>query len=275
MYEQKTIEEACRQLNSDKKRGLSKGEAEARRQKYGRNELKEAKQKTVFETFLEQLNDPLIYVLLAAAAVSFLLHEASDAIIILVVVLVNAIVGMIQEGKAKRALESLKKLTSPKAYVIRNGIEQEIPAAELVIGDLVCLEAGCQVPADLRLIDTKTLKVEESALTGESLPIEKNASFVAGKELPIGDRRNMGFMSTMVTYGRGMGIVTATGMDTEIGRIAGMIQDTKEEMTPLQKRLGDLGRVLSIVSLLLCASLFVIALAQERNIFEMLITAIS
>lgn len=275
MYEQKTIEEVCKQLDTDKKRGLSKGEAEARKQKYGRNELKEGKQKTAFETFLEQLNDPLIYVLLAAAAVSFLLHEASDAIIILVVVLVNAVVGMIQEGKAKRALESLKKLTSPRAYVVRDGIEQEIPAAELVVGDLVCLEAGCQVPADLRLIDTKTLKIEESALTGESLPIEKNASFVAGKELPIGDRKNMGFMSTMVTYGRGMGIVTATGMNTEIGRIASMIQDAKEEMTPLQKRLGDLGRVLSIVSLVLCASLFLIALAQKRNIFEMLITAIS
>ena len=218
MYEQKAIEEVCKQLNTDKKRGLDKGEIEARRRQYGRNELKEGKQKTVIETFFEQLSDPLIYVLLAAAAVSFLLHEASDAIIILVVVLVNAVVGMIQEGKAKRALESLKKLTSPKAYVIRDGIEREISATELVVGDLVCLEAGCQVPADLRLIDAKTLKVEESALTGE--------------------RKNMVFMSTMVTYGRGMGIVTATGMDTEIGRIAGMIQNAKEEMTPLQKRLG-------------------------------------
>lgn len=275
MYEQKTVEEVCRQLDADKKRGLSKSEAEVRRRKYGSNELKEAKPKTIFETFIEQLCDPLIYVLLAAAAVSFLLHEASDAIIILVVVMVNAIVGMIQEGKAKRALESLKKLTSPKAFVIRDGVEQEIQASDLVIGDLVCLEAGCQIPADLRLIDTNTLKVEESALTGESLPIEKNASFVATKNLPIGDRKNMGFMSTMVTYGRGCGIVTATGMDTEIGRIAGMIQDAKEEMTPLQKRLGDLGRILSIVSIALCASLFVIALFQKRNIFEMLITAIS
>ena len=260
MYERRNIEDICRQLNTDKKRGLTEGEAEARKRKNGANELKEAKTKTAFETFLEQLNDPLIYVLLAAAAVSFLLHEPNDAIIILVVVLVNAVVGMIQEGKAKRALESLRKLTSPKAYVIRDGIEREIPASELVVGGLVCLEAGCQIPADLRLVETRTLKVEESALTGESLPIEKNADFVATKELPIGDRKNMGFMSTLVTYGRGMGIVTATGMDTEIGRIAGMIQEAKEEMTPLQKRLGDLGRVLSIVSLVLCASLFVIAI---------------
>ncbi len=275
MYEQKAIDEVYRELKTDKKRGLSIREAEVRRKKYGNNEIREARQKTVFETFMEQLCDPLIYVLLAASAVSFLLHEASDAIIILVVVLINAIVGMIQEGKAQKALESLKKLTSPKAFVIRDGIEREIQASELVIGDLVCLEAGCQIPADLRLIDTKTLKVEESALTGESLPIEKDASFVATKNLPIGDRKNMGFMSTLVTYGRGYGIVTATGMDTEIGRIAGMIQDAKDEMTPLQKRLGDLGRILSIVSLILCASLFVIAILQKRNIFEMLITAIS
>ena len=275
MYEQKTTEEVCRQFGTDKIRGLSRKTAAESLQKQGRNELKEAKPKTLPETFLEQLNDPLIYVLLAAAAVSFLLREASDAMIILVVVFVNAVVGVIQEGKAKRALDSLKKLTSPRAYVIRDGKEQEMPAAELVCGDLVCLEAGCQVPADLRLIDTRTLKVEESALTGESLPIEKNASFVAGRELPLGDQKNMAFMSTIVTYGRGFGIVTATGMETEIGRIASMIQDAKEELTPLQKRLGDLGRVLSIASLVLCASLFVIALVQKRNLFEMLITAIS
>lgn len=275
MYEQKTIEEVCRELQTDRNRGLDSVEAGVRLKDFGRNELKEAKPKTLPETFLEQLMDPLIYVLLAATAVSFLLREASDAIIILVVVFVNAVVGMIQEGKAKRALDSLKKLTSPRAYVIRDGKKQDIPAAELVKGDLVCLEAGCQVPADLRLMDTGTLKVEESALTGESLPIEKSASFLAGPELPLGDQKNMAFMSTMVTCGRGLGIVIATGMDTQIGRIAAMIRDEKEELTPLQKRLGDLGRVLSIASLLLCASLFVIALVQKRNLFEMLITAIS
>lgn len=275
MYEQKTVEEVCSSLKVDKKRGLSKKEAETRRRKYGSNELKETKPKSLFATFIEQLCDPLIYVLLVAAAVSLLLKEANDAIIIMVVVLLNAIVGVIQEGKAKRALESLKKLTSPKAYVIRDGIEQEIPASNLVIGDLVSLEAGCQIPADLRLIETKNLKVEESALTGESLPIDKDSLFIAAHNVPVGDRKNMGFMSTMVTYGRGRGIVTAIGMDTEIGRIAGMIQDAKEELTPLQKRLGDLGRLLSIISIALCASLFVIAIFQNRNIFEMLITAIS
>lgn len=275
MYGHKTVEEVCSELKTDKKRGLDMREAEARRIKYGNNELKEARQQTVFETFMEQLNDPLIYVLLAAAAVSFLLHEANDAIIILIVVIVNALIGVIQEGKAQRALESLKKLTSPRAYVMREGIRREIPASELVIGDLVCLDAGCQIPADIRFTDTNSLKAEESALTGESLPVEKDASAVYTGKVAIGDRKNMGFMSTMVTYGRGCGIVTATGMDTEIGRIAGMIQGAKEEMTPLQKRLGDLGKLLSIISLLLCASLFVIAILQKRDILEMLITAIS
>lgn len=275
MYEQKTIQETCRQLETDQIKGLNQHEAGIRREKNGRNELKEASQKTIVQSFFEQLNDPLIYVLLVAAAVSFLLKEASDAFIILVVVLVNAVVGMVQEGKAQRALDSLKKLTSPKAYVIREGVEQEIDASELVVGDLVCLDAGCQIPADLRLTEAINLKVEESALTGESLPVEKNAAFLAEKELPVGDQQNMAFMSTMVTYGRGRGVVTAVGMDTQIGKIAAMIRDSKEELTPLQKRLGDLGRMLSMVSLALCASLFFIALIQKRNVFDMLITAIS
>lgn len=275
MYEQTSIPSTLHALSTDACKGLTVQEAVTRQNKYGRNELKEERKKTFFETFLEQLCDPLIYVLLAAAAISFLLKEASDAVIILVVVLVNAVIGVIQEGKAQRALESLKKLTSPHAYVIRDGYEQELLAKELVPGDVVCLETGCQVPADLRLLETHDLKLEESALTGESLPIEKKADFLARQELPIGDRKNMAFMSTMVTGGRGKGVVTATGMHTEIGRIASMLQEEKEEMTPLQKRLGDLGRILSILSLLLCASLFVLALVQKRDIFEMLITAIS
>lgn len=275
MFEQKSIKDACTQLGTDLKQGITEQEARSRSMSSGKNELKEARNKTVAESFFEQLNDPLIYVLLVAAAVSFLLHEASDAIIILIVVLVNAVVGMIQEGKAQRALESLKKLTSPRAYVIRGGKEQEVPASQLVPGDLVCLEAGCQVPADLRLVNTQTLKIEEAALTGESLPIEKDASFLAKGSLPIGDRRNMAYMSTMVTYGRGMGIVSAIGMDTEIGKIAALINESKEELTPLQKRLGDLGRILSMISVILCGALFLMAVFQKRSIADMLITAIS
>ena len=282
MFESKNVHDTCIQLKCDCISGLTEEEASRRSQIYGKNELQEEKKKTLFQSFLEQLNDPLIYVLFVAAVVSILLKEISDAIIILVVVLMNAIVGVIQEGKAQRALDSLKKLTSPKAYVIRNGRKKEVHASDLVIGDVVCLEAGCQVPADLRLCQTENLKIEESALTGESLPIEKNANFIVPTNnhkqsafVPLGDRKNMAYMSTIVTYGRGEGIVTSIGMDTEIGKIATLIRDSKEELTPLQKRLGDLGKVLSILSLGLCAVLFIIAVIQHRNIFEMLLTAIS
>lgn len=275
MFEQKRIQETVIELDSDQKRGLSESEAKQRLQKYGRNELKEERKKSVAEQLLEQLNDPLICVLLAAAAISFLLHEISDAAIIITVVIVNSVIGVIQEGKARKALDALKKMTSPKAMVKRDGRQMEIPASELVPGDLVVLDAGRQVPADLRLVTSSNMKVEESALTGESLPIEKDAEFTAQKDLPIGDRRNMAFMSTVVTYGRGEGIVTATGMQTEIGKIAEFISKAPKEFTPLQKRLSDLGKVLSIVSVLLCAALFLIAVLQKRDIIVMLITAIS
>ena len=277
MFEQLDIQEAIERVRSDGELGLSLREAGERLRRDGRNEMRAQRKKTVIESFLEQLNDPLIYVLIVAAAVSMLLGEGSDAAIIAVVVVLNAAVGMLQEGKAKKALDSLKKLTSPKALVIREGRRMEVPAAELVKGDLVWLEAGCQVPADMRLIQSSNLKIEESALTGESLPMEKDAGFVGprGKQLPLGDRQNMAYMSTIVTYGRGRGLVTATGMDTELGQIAAMITEAKEETTPLQKRLGELGKVLSLLSLLLCAALFVIAVMQHRNVPEMLITAIS
>lgn len=275
VFENKRIEEVIQHFGCHMQKGLTEEEAVKRLRQNGRNEMKEARKKTLLESFFEQLNDPLIYVLIGAAIVSVILHEISDAIIIGVVVFMNAVVGMVQEGKAQKALESLKKLTSPRAVVIRDGVRREIPAAELVTGDLVCLEAGCQVPADLRLIRTNSLKIEESSLTGESLPVEKEASYLASGNVPLGDRRNMAYMSTIVTYGRGEGIVTATGMDTEIGHIAGLISDSKEEMTPLQKRLGELGKVLSVLSLCLCGALFAIAVIQKRDILKMLLTAIS
>ena len=277
MFEQYSIQQAAEEIRTNVKKGLSSAEAAVRLKRDGRNEMREARKKTAIESFFEQLNDPLIYVLIVAAVVSVLLGEVSDAVIIGVVVVLNAMVGMLQEGKARKALESLKKLASPKAMVIRDGRRMEIPAAELVKGDLVYLEAGTQIPADMRLTATSNLKIEESALTGESVPMEKDAAFIArsGMRIPLGDRRNMAYMSTIVTYGRGEGIVTATGMDTELGNIAAMITEAKEEMTPLQKRLGELGKVLSLLSLLLCAALFGIAVVQQRNIPEMLITAIS
>lgn len=275
MYEEQTFRKVSEKLKTDPLRGLSEQEARRRLDANGKNVLIQQKKRTLLGSFWDQLNTPLIYVLLAAAAVSILLDEISDAVIILVVVFVNSLVGMIQEGKAQRALDSLKKLTSPKACVIRDGKEREVDAACLVQGDLVCLDAGRQVPADLRLVESVNLKVEESALTGESLPVSKDAEFVAAKKLSLGDRKNMAYMTTMAVSGRGKGLVTAVGMGTEIGKIAAMLHDHKEEQTPLQKRLGDLGKVLSILSVALCAALFFLAVIQGRNLPQMLITAIS
>lgn len=230
----------------------------------GRNVLKEEEKKSVFQSFGEQLNDPLIYILFVAAAVSMLLKEIGDTMIILTVIVVNAMVGVIQEGKAKRALDALKQMTSPRTLIKRGGRVTEIAAADLEEGDIVCLEAGRLVPADLKLTEAVNLKIEESALTGESLPVCKDLR-----------KENRAYMSTNVTYGRGEGIVTAIGMDTEIGKIAGMLHSTKDEATPLQKRLADLGKVLSVVSVFLCVLLFLIALLQKRDVMEMLFTAIS
>lgn len=275
MFEEKTVREAEVHFRTDVENGLAEKEAERRLASNGRNELAQEKKKTAAAALLEQLNDPLIAVLLVAAFVSFLLKEISDAMIIAAVILINAVVGVIQEGKAQKALDSLKKLTSPLAAVRRDGKIREISAPELVVGDIVLLEAGKQVPADLRLTKTWNLKVEESALTGESLPVEKDAGFCSDKALQAGERRNEVFMSTMVTAGRAEGIVIAAGMDTEIGKIASIIQSVPREYTPLQKRLAELGKLLSIISVLLCVLLFGIAVLQKREILEMLITAIS
>lgn len=230
----------------------------------GQNILEDGHHKTMTQSFFEQLNDPLIFILFIAAAISMLLGEVSDTAIILAVILVNSIVGVIQEGKAQKALESLKQMTSPTALIRQNGSLKEIPARDLLPGDIVCLDAGRQVPADLELISVNSLKIEEAALTGESVPVEKDLS-----------KNNRAYMSTNVTYGRGEGVVTAIGMDTEIGKIARMINEAPTETTPLQHRLGELGKFLSIVSLLLCTLLFFIAVLQKRDIMEMLITAIS
>ncbi len=275
MYENRTIEEVCRQFECNGRTGLTQEDADRRLRHYGKNMLREAKKKTLIQRFAEQLCDSLIFVLFAAAAISIMLHEYSDAVIILAVVAMNAVVGVIQEGKAEKALESLRKMTKLEAVVIRDGKERMIPAEELVPGDLVMLDAGRQVPADLRLVQGANLKIEESALTGESVPVSKSSTFIAPSEVQAGDRKNMAFMTSYVTNGRGAGIVIATGMDTEIGRIAALIHEAPEEETPLQKRLSDLGKVLSLTAVFLCALLFALAVIQKRDVMEMLITAIS
>lgn len=274
-FETKTTEETGRLLHSTDPGGLSAEEARKRLEQYGPNRLQEPEQPGFFSRLLSQFMDPLIYVLAAAGVISVFLGEIGDACIIAAVAVLNGAVGMIQEGKAKKALDALKKMTRLKAVVRRDQTDQEIDAAELVPGDLVVLDAGRQVPADLRLLWTEGLRAEESALTGEAAPVHKDAGFSAAAGLPVGDRKNMAYMSSNVTAGRGIGMVTATGMDTEIGRIARLIREAPMEATPLQKRLGDLGGALSILAVALCAALFGLAVWQKRDVGEMLITAIS
>jgi Ca2+-transporting ATPase len=275
MFEQQTISQVLTAMSVDPGQGLSTEEARDRLTRYGTNTFAEKKPKTMLQKFFSQLNDPLIYILLVAVAISLFLKEFGDASIIMAVILLNATIGMVQESKAEKSLEALKKLSSPVALVLREGIQTEVPASELVPGDIVMLEAGRIVPADLRLLETVNLKIEESALTGESVPVQKDGSYVAAGEVTLGDRLNMAYLSTHVAYGRGEGVVVNTGMETEIGKIARLINETVDEMTPLQKRLADLGKVLGIVAVLLCVILFALALIQGRDVIEMFITAIS
>ena len=275
MFSEKTRKETLLQLKTDENRGLQEQEAKQRLKQYGPNMLKDEEGRTFIERLLSQFMDPLIYVLLAAGVISVFLGETADAVIIGIVVLVNGMVGVIQEGKAQKALEELKKMTRLRTIVRRDGIEREVDAAELVPGDLVILQTGRQVPADIRLLVSENMRVEEAALTGESLPVRKDAAFIGRENLPVGDQKNMAFMSTNVTAGRGEGIVTATGMHTELGKIAGIIRNVEEDATPLQKRLGDLGTLLSVLAVGLCFVLFIVAVIQERDVGEMLITAIS
>ena len=275
MYYQRGIDDVCAKLKTTKIKGLTQEQAKKLYDENGPNALVEQKGKTKIQMFLAQLQDTMIYILFAAAAISIFLHEVDDAIIILLVVLLNAVIGMVQESKAEAALEALKKMSSPTAMVRRDGKIVEIPASQLVVGDIVLLEAGRVIPADLRLIQSVNLKIEESALTGESVPVEKDANFVATSDVGIGDQINMAFSSTSVSYGRGEGVVAYTGMDTEIGKIATMLTETQNELTPLQKRLNELGKVLGIIAIVICVAMFAIAVLQKRDIAEMLITAIS
>lgn len=272
----KSSEEVIKEVVTDPINGLSSAEAKKRLEANGLNKLNSSKNKSLVAKFFAQINDAMIYILIAAAIISAIMGEISDAIIIAIVILINAFIGLIQESKAEKALDALKQLSTPKAIVKRDGELKEIPSEEVVIGDLVIIDAGRYIPADLRLIESANLKIEESAFTGESVPSEKNANMIISDEnSPIGDRHNMAFMSTLATYGRGVGVVVGTGMNTEIGKIAKMIDSTEEEQTPLQKRLSKLGKQLGFAALGICAIIFIISIFQGRNWFEMLLTAIS
>lgn len=256
--------------------GLSEEEVRLRLEQYGKNELKGKPKKSLFALFFAQLQDMLIYVLFGAAAITVFIGNYVDSVIILSVVVLNAVIGVAQEYKAEKAMEALQKMTSPKSLLRRGGEVKEVNSAEIVPGDIVLLEAGRTIPADLRLIESANLQIEESALTGESVPSDKNAkALFDAPKVAIGDQANMAFMSTLVTYGRGEGVVIATAMDTEIGRIAKILDEEHEEMTPLQKRLEELGKVLGFVAIGICTLIFLLALWQGRDIFEMFLTAIS
>ncbi|WP_010235784.1 calcium-transporting P-type ATPase, PMR1-type [Clostridium arbusti] len=276
MWFDKTSEEVLKELDTNPNEGLSSEEAKKRLEKYGENKLSSKSKKTIFQIFFSQLKDPMIFILIAAAIISAFMGEISDSIIILVVIFINGIVGTIQEFRSEKAMEALKELSTPKAVVKRDGDLKEIPSEEVVPGDIVILDAGRYTPADLRLIESANLKIEESALTGESVPSSKDASISFHDEnIPLGDQKNMAFASTLATYGRGVGIVASTGMDTEIGKIARMLDESESELTPLQKKLAELSKILGIVAIAICALIFIISVIQKRDLFEMFLTAIS
>lgn len=276
MWFSKSNEKVLQELSVDRQQGLSTEEVKKRQEQYGENKLKGKPKKSIFALFFAQLQDMLIYVLLGASVITIVIGEYVDAIIILLVVVLNAVIGVFQEFKAEKAIEALQKMTTPKSLVRRDGEVKEINSEELVPGDIIVIDAGRYIPADLRLIETVNLQIEESALTGESVPSEKHANDIhEDPKTPIGDKSNMAFMSTLVTYGRGEGVVIATAMETEMGKIAKILDEDIEEMTPLQKRLEELGKTLGYIAIGICALIFVIALFQKRELFEMFLTAIS
>ena len=273
-----TVEDVFKEVQSSPS-GLSSQEAASRLEKYGANTLQEGKKKTLLEKFVDQFKDFMILVLLVAAVVSMFAHQGdpdpTDAIIILAVVLLNAVLGVFQESKAEEAIEALKKMASPVASVLRDGHVEHIKGEDIVVGDVVILEAGDVVPADMRLFEVNTVKIEESALTGESVPVDKDLVIPSGDEVGIGDRTNMAFSSTNVTYGRAVGVVTSTGMNTEVGKIANMLANTEEGKTPLQENQDALGKWLTIMILVIAVIIFLVGMLRGNEWTHMLLTAIA
>lgn len=275
----KSIEEVKEELKVGTQ-GLSDEQVKEKREIYGLNELQVKKKKSLIVKFLEQFKDFMIIILIIAAVISGAVgyyqgEGITDSIIILIVVIVNAIIGVAQESKAEKSLEALQKLSSHVTKVIRNGKVAVIPSKELVPGDIVILDTGDYVPADLRIIESANLKAQEASLTGESVPVDKNTNVINDEKIGLGDRTNMLFSSSLITYGRGRGIVVATGMNTEVGKIAGMINEVEETETPLQQKLNKLGKTLGIVAIVICIIIFIIGLLYGKEPIEMFMTAVS
>lgn len=277
-----TKTEVLNKLSTNSETGLNAEEIQARKSKYGPNKLREKKKKTTIQRFFDQFKDAMILILIAAAVISFAVvcaeqnwGELFEPLLIVVIVILNAVMGVYQEGKAEKALESLKNMSAPHARVIRNGKEEIIDAADLVPGDIIKLEAGDFVPADARLLHSVSLKSEESALTGESVPSEKDAEAKVNEKAPIGDRSNMVFSGCSITYGTALAVVTATGMNTEMGKIANLLDNEESTQTPLQQKLAQLGKYLGIMALVACAIIFIVGLVNGIPVLEIFMTAVS
>jgi Ca2+-transporting ATPase len=267
--------QAIETLKTDPSSGLTSSEVVARRERFGWNELKERPGQTIWQKLASQFKEFLVLLLVIAAVISLLLGEASDALVIFLVVVINAVLGVFQEFKAEKSLAALKTLSAPTAKVFREGEATSVAARQLVPGDLILLEAGDLVPADARLLEADNLQINESALTGESVPVEKAPEFTAMGVTPLAERRNMLFMSTIATFGRGRALVTATGMETEIGRIAGMIQEVEPEKTPLQKKLADFGKQMGLLAIGICLLIFIVGLLRGNRFYEMFLVSVS
>lgn len=277
-----TKTEVLNKLSTNSETGLNIEEIQARKSKYGPNKLREKKKNTTIQRFFDQFKDAMILILIAAAVISFAVvcaeqnwGELFEPLLIVVIVILNAVMGVYQEGKAEKALESLKNMSAPHARVIRNGKEEIIDAADLVPGDIIKLEAGDFVPADARLLHSVSLKSEESALTGESVPSEKDAEAKVNEKAPIGDRSNMVFSGCSITYGTALAVVTATGMNTEMGKIANLLDNEESTQTPLQQKLAQLGKYLGIMALVACAIIFIVGLVNGIPVLEIFMTAVS
>lgn len=268
-------EDLVRSLQTDPAKGLTDAEASKRLEQYGLNRLEEGKSESLLIKFLNQFKDFMTLILISAAVISGFMGDWVEAIVIIAIVVVNAILGVYQEGQAEKAVEALQKMASPQARVLRGGKQMMVDSENLVPGDIVMLEAGDIVPADVRLLESTNLKVEEASLTGESVPVNKDARFQAKGKVGLGDRENALFSSTSITYGRGRGLIAATGSHTEIGRIAGSIQAIEQEQTPLQQSLNKLGKTLGILVLAICAVVFIVGIIRGGDVLEMFIAAVA
>ncbi len=282
LFHSQKAEDVLAALSTDPRTGLAVNEVSERLAKYGENRLREKKKKTNFQRFIDQFKDVMILILIIAAIISFVIacvernpKEFFEPGLILLIVIINAIMGVMQESKAEKALDALKNMSAPHARVIRGGEEKVIQATELVPGDIIVLEAGDFVPADARLLSSTSLKSEESALTGESVPSEKDANADVAEDAPIGDRTNMVFSGCSITYGNAVAVVTGTGMDTEMGKIAGLLEGEDEGQTPLQQKLAQLGKYLGILALAACAIVFIVGLIDKIPPMEIFMVAVS